>query len=88
MFPGLFADLCRGAVKRDDRSQAACGQSGRSIDIEPDFEEIRPGRLSSLAPEQLREVFRRIDRVLTRRAAAAGTEPGRKGRTPHRRQVF
>ena len=26
-------------------------------------------------PEQLREVFRRIDRVLTRRAAAAGTDP-------------
>ena len=39
------------------RVLAACGQSGRSIDIEPDFEEIRPGRLSSLAPEQLREAF-------------------------------
>ena len=39
------------------RVLAACGQSGRPIDIEPDFEEIRPGRLSSLAPEQLREAF-------------------------------
>ena len=36
------------------RVLAACGQSGRLIGTEPDFEEIRPGRLSSLAPEQLR----------------------------------
>ena len=39
------------------RVLAACGQSGRPIGTEPDFEEIRPGRLSSLAPEQLREAF-------------------------------
>ncbi|MBD7987731.1 aminotransferase class I/II-fold pyridoxal phosphate-dependent enzyme [Luteimonas sp. Sa2BVA3] len=83
-FPGVVGDAARGF---DDHGFALELMETEHVLVVPGSSFNVPFRnhfrVTLLPePEQLREVFRRIDRVLARRAAAAGTDPGRSAPTP------
>ena len=83
-FPGVVGDAARGF---DDHGFALELMETEHVLVVPGSSFNVPFRnhfrVTLLPePEQLREVFRRIDRVLARRAATAGTDPGRAAATP------